>query len=65
MKRLGTQASAAACQAAAAAAGLVGFAYYQSDYAPAAFASRCFGVVPVLGLGLGLGLAASASCRSP
>ena len=47
MKRLGTQASAAACQAAAAAAGLVGFAYYQSDYAPAAFASRCFGVVPV------------------
>ena len=47
VKRLGTQTSAAACQAAAAAAGLVGFAYYQRDYAPAAFASRCFGVVPV------------------
>jgi len=47
VKRLGTQASAAACQAAAAAAGLVGFAYYLPDYSPAAFASRCFGVVPV------------------
>ena len=59
VKRLGTRASAAACQAAAAAAGLAGFAYYErgyvgDGYAAAAFASRCFGVVPVLGVGFGL-----------
>ena len=47
IKRLGTRESAVACQAAAAAAGLTGFAYYLPAYKPAAFASRCFGVVPV------------------
>ena len=47
VKRLGTQESTAACQAAAAAAGHAGFAYYLPAYKPATFASRCFGVVPV------------------